>query len=529
MAYTLQGKKLVLVIMGAFMPLVLFSQSPRWIYRYNGPANRSDFGFAIAYGSDGNIYVGGASRPGPSQDYTIISLTSSGQERWIWTYDYSSYGDERFESIVQGSDGNIYACGGKSTFIVVSLTSEGAMRWIYTYGTGGIACGAHSLVYGPDGNLYVAGLSNPDEQFTVISLDTSGNERWVYKKGLLDGYDFANSLLYSEDGNLYIAGKITQGTYPNPYHGFAVVSLTTSGAERWIYQYDPPSNWGGTANSITQGLDGNLYICGKTMRTDESYNALTTVSLNTLGAERWVYHYNPSAYEDEEGYTIIYGLDSNLYIAGFKEEYSEPVFLTLSLTSSGGERWVYLGGWDRARSIVYGLDGNIYVSGTDDGYFAIVSLTTSGAERWLYTLPHGFGWYGNEARSITYDSAGNLYAAGFNHWEAAGSNYDIAVVSLRGWVSVNENYVAKKELPFFVLPFFKDRIILKLSEFLKEPVKIVLYNISGQKVFEGVYPGDYSITISDKRIQKLGSGVYFLSVYSGKRNLGQVKLIHPVR
>ncbi|MCM8782278.1 MAG: T9SS type A sorting domain-containing protein [Candidatus Omnitrophica bacterium] len=75
--------------------------------------------------------------------------------------------------------------------------------------------------------------------------------------------------------------------------------------------------------------------------------------------------------------------------------------------------------------------------------------------------------------------------------------------------------------------FFKDRILLKFTEPLKDHVKIEVYNIIGQRVFERVYPASSSITIADARLKKLAKGVYFLMVQSGNEDLGKVKLIKP--
>ena len=45
-----------------------------WIYRYNGPANDVDVANSIVYGSDGNIYAAGYSNGSGNYDFTVISL-----------------------------------------------------------------------------------------------------------------------------------------------------------------------------------------------------------------------------------------------------------------------------------------------------------------------------------------------------------------------------------------------------------------------------------------------------------------------
>jgi hypothetical protein len=73
---------------------------------------------------------------------------------------------------------------------------------------------------------------------------------------------------------------------------------------------------------------------------------------------------------------------------------------------------------------------------------------------------------------------------------------------------------------------FTDEIKIKFVKSADRPLKINLYNVLGSCVFEkalALTPN--SITLSGKRIEELPSGVYFLSIYSGRKNLGKIKLI----
>ena len=96
----------------------------------------------------------------------MISLTPSGTERWVYTYDGSGNGTDFARSVVVGLDGHIYAAGfseGSGTgadFTVVSLTSSGVERWVYTHnGSADTIDYACSVVYGADGNIYITGWS----------------------------------------------------------------------------------------------------------------------------------------------------------------------------------------------------------------------------------------------------------------------------------------------------------------------------------------------------------------------------------
>ena len=121
----------VIVMIVLILPLLLLGQTERWVYRYNGLGNGWDRATSIVYGSDGNIYAAGYSvGSGTNFDFTVISLTSSGDTNWVYRYNGPGNSDDRAYSIVYGSDGNIYAAGasyGIGTdydFTVISLEPE---------------------------------------------------------------------------------------------------------------------------------------------------------------------------------------------------------------------------------------------------------------------------------------------------------------------------------------------------------------------------------------------------------------------
>lgn len=334
-------------------PLILTAQSERWTYIYNGPGNYYDLANSIIYGTDGNIYIGGYSTgSGTSYDITAISLTSSGNERWVYTYDFGINAMDFAYDIIRGTDGNIYIAGtsdsmwGWSDFAIVSLTSSGAERWVYRHHSVSNAYGANSVVFGSDGNIYAAG-SPP-----AISLTSTGQERWVYPDTAAFGL---NDIVYGSDGNLYAAGYI-QGTNTD----VAVVSFTTTGNRRWIYQYNGSGNYNDIAYSIIYGSDGNIYIVGKSS-TGLTTNDFLVISLTAAGGERWVYTYNGPGNNDDGAWSIARGADGNIYASGYSMNPTSD-FTVISLSSSGSERWIYrVPGY--ARSIVTNPIGGLYATG----------------------------------------------------------------------------------------------------------------------------------------------------------------------
>ncbi|MEO0133731.1 MAG: T9SS type A sorting domain-containing protein [candidate division WOR-3 bacterium] len=154
----------------------------KWTYRYNGPGNGDDDAYDIVYGLDNNLYVAGKTIANNLfSDFTVISLKLNSQERWVYHYNGEADSNDEAYSIAYGRDGNIYVCGYSTNnntaadFTVISLTSDGRERWVYSYNgsANGNDC-AQSIIYGIEGNLYICGYTTNNQtniDFTVISLE----------------------------------------------------------------------------------------------------------------------------------------------------------------------------------------------------------------------------------------------------------------------------------------------------------------------------------------------------------------------
>jgi hypothetical protein len=430
----------------------LFAQE-RWVYLYDNPGNGRGEASSIVAGPSGDIYAAGWT----GNDFTVVNLTDSGVERWVYQYNGPENGPDRANSIMVGSDGNIYAAGlstGIGThydFTVVSLTDSGVERWVYRYdGPGDYWDEASSIIMGSDGNIYAAGWSTgiaTQCDFTVVSLTNLGEERWVYRyDGFASSNDEAFSIVAGSDGTLYAAGLSAEG---DTTADLTVISLSSLGVECWVYSYDGPASYNDVARSIIMGSDGNLYAAGWStgVGTDQDFTAL---SLTDSGAERWVYRYDGPASDYDGALSIIMGSDGNLYAAGWSTGVGTDLdFTALSLTDSGVERWVYRydgpAGWgDCACSIVTGSGNDLYVAGysvasATSSDFTVVSLTNSGTEGWVYRYDGPVGLY-DQALSVVMGSDSNLYAAGWSLVQRAYGDTcpDFTVVSLTAQMGVGE-------------------------------------------------------------------------------------------
>ena len=450
----------------------------RWVYTYDGPAHFTDGANALVYGTDANLYAAGWTNGGSVDiDFTVISVDTTGDERWVYRYNgTANYVDNAF-SIACGLDGNIYAAGftftfaaGVTDFIVISLTPSGDLRWIYNYDGGGRPWnGANSIICGPDNYIYAAGYcggTGNDVDFAVICLDTAGNEEWIYKYDGAGGDDEAKSIVYGLDNNLYAAGYSSSSSTVSD---FAIICLTTGGDENWVYQYNGPGNIGDEAKSIVYGLDNNLYAAG--LACDASADSdFAVISVDTSGNERWAYTYNgPGDYRDE-ALSLVYGSDNNVYAAGYSfDTGTREDFTVVSLSSAGEALGVYRynGSHDRidhANSIAYGLDNNVYAAGMCFNNNTIV---------------------------------------------------DLLLVSLEPVFGINEHYLASNRLPklVFVSTFFEKKIDIEFAKPSTKNLKIAIFTILGELVYEtAVHSTPIRLELNEDRIARLPEGIYFLSV-----------------
>jgi hypothetical protein len=516
------------------------SQTERWVFRYNGPPDSADVANSVVYGADGSIYAAGYSQGvGTGRDIIVVSLDKdTGDTNWVYRYNGPGNGSDVATSIVYGADSNIYAAGystGSGTgtdFTVISLSKNiGDTNWVYRYnGPGNGSDAASSIVFGEDGNLYAAGSSEgfsngnaPD--LAVISLSSTGSERWVYRyNGTVDSADAANAIVYGSDNKIYIAGYSNSGFEMGT---FAVISLDTTGVERWVYA----DSIDGVANCLVYGADGNIYAAGYF----SIYYDIGIMSFTAAGSERWRYLYagppGSSGDAEDEIRSIVYGADGNIYAAGVSDstDWTNPTdaFTVISLTPAGSERWVYRyysGLFDWANSIVYGADSNLYAAGMcfqGTAAFGVISLTLAGGERWIYRY-NGPDVY--EAYSIIYGADGNLYTCGY-------TGYDLVVVSLNpaGVVAEHRPQTISKRFNIFTSTFHKKNLEFTLTLSEPDDISLSLYDISGQKVQSWQVSAPKGSSQHSKDLGLLSAGIYILMGEIEKKGYSESKKIIIVK
>jgi len=410
-----------------------------------------DVANSIVYGLDNSIYVSGYNwNPSTSSDWYIISLDTSGIANWVYCYNGAANWQDIGLSIVCGGDSHIYSAGYIThnpydwDFTVISMTDTGATNWIYRYDSPQDMEIASSIIYGLDSNIYASGhIEGNGNDILVVSLTQFGDTNWTYCYNNLSNLDDVSyAITCGLDSIIYVCGYTNS---PASGRDIFTLSLDTSGDSNWTYTYNGPGNSADEAHAIAFGLDGNLYIAGYCTGINTGKD-LIVASLDTDGDTNWIYVYDGPINADDWGSAICYGADGNIYAVGSCSDsaqwWVEKNLVAVSLTSSGVLNWTYIydGGDsdDEASSVVYGADGNIYVGGFRSGYDALViKLDVAGDTNWIYTYDGPAGAE-DKIYDIVYGADGNIYAAG-SSWGVF-NNDDLIVISLSQQGSTNWIY-----------------------------------------------------------------------------------------
>jgi|Deesub1362A_J573_1020465.scaffolds.fasta_scaffold00942_8 hypothetical protein len=499
------GFKKIIIL---FFPFILYSQNFEWVYTYNGQSDSVDQGFDMAVDSSGNIYIVGES----DGNFTVISVSKLGIERWI-----SKPAPGRAYSVVYGADGNIYVVGNIEGYLgVVSLTTSGNLRWIYTYQNAfffGIGW-ENSIVFGADGNIYFTGTcmdNNIAFHLMIISLTTDGQERWVYDYygGVGSPGSYSRAITYGNDNNIYVTGHYLTNLW--------IMSFTTSGNPRWMYMYNGPGNGFDMGKDIVYGNDNNIYVTG-IVENENNNRDFAVISVDTSGAERWVYTRSGLGNNPDEGSSIIYGNDGNIYVSGYICTNNYNDFAILSLTNTGTERWVYEYDYSQDQdvgvSICFGADGYIYSAGwsinsNGNEDITIISLTPAGSQRWVY---HYDGSSNDDlARSILYSS--NIYAGGYTG--TIRTNTDIIILNLNT-TGIEEKSISENK-GIFISPLFREGLLI---DYRNPPFSVEIYDICARKIFSKNFY-KHKVILNPF----INEGIYFIRIKDSKGKIYTFKMI----
>jgi len=233
--------------------------------------------------------------------------------------------------------------------------------------------------------------------------------------------DEAFDVCFDFDLNMYVTGKGWHSTqdfniYTNKYN--------KNGNLLWSRSYNGVSNKADQGNSVIVDSDGNIYVAGSTMASNNRKDFIV-LKYSPSGSLLWSHIYNGSADSDDEAKDLLWDYLGNIYVTGYAGNSSTSSdFCTIKLTETGNLLWrkFYNSGVDVSKKIVLDWDFNIIVTGKSTFYaanddFATIKYSQSGDSIWVKRYA---GSGSDEPFDIDVDRFNNVYVSG----RTPGNNYD---------------------------------------------------------------------------------------------------------
>ena len=249
----------------------------------------SEFSTGITTSVDSSIYIFGITDGSPDGqvnnggvlDAFLVKYSADGVK--IWTRLFGTNGNDVPVAAKTGSDGSIYVTGfttgslagtinGPTDAFLTKYSASGTKIWTKQFGSSG-SDGSGGITIGLDGSLYITGVtggsidgltnSGGDDVF-LTKYTQDGAKIWTKLLGT-SGADSANSITTGIDGSIYIAGT-TAGSLDGKINkgdtaGF-LAKYSADGAKIWVELIDTTSE--DTAISVAASSDGSIYVSGYT-------------------------------------------------------------------------------------------------------------------------------------------------------------------------------------------------------------------------------------------------------------------------
>ena len=410
-----------------------------WEWAAQGGGAWNDYGVSIATDVSGNAFIVGNFYHSPiafgaftlpnagNKDAFIVKYSSIGTV--LWAKSAGGNGDDGANYVATDASGNVYVTGFFNsptiTFDTVTLTNAdsftylsdifvvkydplGNVAWAKSFGDSNNDV-ANSICVDTAGNVYIAGnysstrlrfgattlINTGGADMFVTKLDPAGNVRWA-KSARGSGDESANSVCADRFGHAFVTG-----TYSSPSLIFGTDTLLNAGMDDiFLTKYDSAGHvvWARRAGepqedvsaSVAADAFGNAYITGY-------YNSLTLVFgpdllINAGANDMFLAKYDSSGNVawargigggcNELAYSVHVDPFNKVLIAGSYSSHT-LTFGAITITNS------------------------FYTCFYTDLFIA--KYDTSGAAIWAISTG---GNNGDNAESVTTDTAGNAYVTG---------------------------------------------------------------------------------------------------------------------
>ena len=254
----------------------------------NSTAQNSDRGGNMKLDEEDNIYIVG------SYGGTTLTLKLNQNGNQIWERLYTN-GQPYVKSLSDqyiDNKGNVYVAGYIGVqnqgynYLSIKYDSSGDQKWVNTFnGLRGEDDFARVIIADSSGNVYVTGesmnnTSNFSTSIVTFKYDSTGNISWSKElKGLSNSYLSPSSMILDDFSNIYILnGK------PNyPQYGYLTVKYKPNGDSAWSFNYTPYEGITNYGSALFIDHDYNVIISGKAYGQNTSYDIITIKLSQIIG------------------------------------------------------------------------------------------------------------------------------------------------------------------------------------------------------------------------------------------------------
>jgi uncharacterized repeat protein (TIGR03803 family) len=302
----------------------------------------------------------------PAQTFnTLVSLDGSTGDR------------PDYESLVQGTDGNLYGTtlegGANSAGTIFKVTTSGALTTLHSFnGTDGSSPNA-GLVLAADGDLYGTTTAGGANGYgTIFKITPGGTLTTLHSFDGTDGAEHIAGLIQATDGNFY--GTAYAGGVSTDCHGGGcgtIFKIAPSGAFTTLHSFEG-TDGAGPYSGVIQAIDGNFY--GTTTGMSELYGYGTIFEITAAGTLTTLYSFcpqNPPYCSDGDNPSggLIQAADGSFY--GTTAQGGSSDYGTIFKINPGGtlttlRSLTWPDGIYPYAGLVHATDGNFY--GTTAGH-----------------------------------------------------------------------------------------------------------------------------------------------------------------
>jgi hypothetical protein len=322
-----------------------------WIQQYAGAGNGTDFAGGLVVTDTYAILTGGVttSTASPTTDIITMKYSSVGVFQWASTYNGAGSSYDAAKHVVLDGSGNVYVTGGSyntsfnSDFVTIKYNSSGTQQWasIYNYtsnlddaATKVVISGSNLTVTGP-----VTSSANNYKLATLTYAQSTGSltATNISTATTTSSITAVTDLTADGSNNNYIVGSTYVSGQGYNYYVQKLAANTLVSA--WTYTYNGSSSLDDVASNVVVDASGNVYITGYSTSSTQGRN-ITTIKLNSSGANQWTKHYNDTVNGNDEAADMVIDASSNIYITGYRTNtLNNKDYYTLKYNSSGTKVW----------------------------------------------------------------------------------------------------------------------------------------------------------------------------------------------